>query len=411
MLPSDAAAAHRARRSPGYLLRPLLQHVGLHDVPDVYMSVLHEYMALRKIDEIYTRPAYATAIFMASSHTPRTLPNAHHQTEGRSLRRPDVKQSRLVGTRQGGAAWAAAARLFLFTLAAMPRRAATPLTPPLVPAPARHSTSMSSDLKDSLKHGRYVNVAPHLRLVAEERDCWKPLESAAALEFPRSNGMDQVSNFHRAVARQLATHAYNHDLAADRAAWLEREDAILAPLALYGVARLMQVQHAHAARLALLELARERRAAARRAHQGAAPVRLISAPLAAVAALISIQSLAFTLANAFAPAAVENELRRLGLEPRKGEGRALVEHLRLHRCAVDELLAHLLDSEFGAGMPMRAARAAGVRREGDRAKAAAGDDGRDLELNHADEVLRHVITLWGDEAKLFTIIEEELWEI
>ena len=79
MLPSDAAAAHRARRSPGYLLRPLLQHVGLHDVPDVYTSVLHEYMALRKIDEIYTRPAYATAIFMASSHTPRTRPNAHHQ--------------------------------------------------------------------------------------------------------------------------------------------------------------------------------------------------------------------------------------------------------------------------------------------------------------------------------------------
>ena len=92
MLPSDAAAAHRARRSPGYLLRPLLQHVGLHDVPDVYTSVLHDYMALRKIDEIYTRPAYATAIFMASSHTSRTHPNAHHRTEGRSLRRPDVKQ-------------------------------------------------------------------------------------------------------------------------------------------------------------------------------------------------------------------------------------------------------------------------------------------------------------------------------
>ena len=38
-------------------------------------------------------------------------------------------------------------------------------------------------------------------------------------------------------------------------------------------------------------------------------------------------------------------------------------------------------------------------------------DGRDLDLDHADEVLRHVRTLWGDEAKLFTIIEEELWEI
>tara|TARA_B100000131_G_C18110633_1_gene609493 strand:- start:751 stop:2052 length:1302 start_codon:yes stop_codon:yes gene_type:complete len=38
-------------------------------------------------------------------------------------------------------------------------------------------------------------------------------------------------------------------------------------------------------------------------------------------------------------------------------------------------------------------------------------DGRDLELDNADEVLRHVRVLWGDEAKLFTIIEEEVWEI
>jgi stage V sporulation protein R len=38
-------------------------------------------------------------------------------------------------------------------------------------------------------------------------------------------------------------------------------------------------------------------------------------------------------------------------------------------------------------------------------------DGRDLELNHADEVLCHIKTLWEDEAKLFTVIEEELWEI
>ena len=38
-------------------------------------------------------------------------------------------------------------------------------------------------------------------------------------------------------------------------------------------------------------------------------------------------------------------------------------------------------------------------------------DGRDLELDNADEVLHHVRTLWGEEAKLFTMIEEELWEI
>ena len=33
------------------------------------------------------------------------------------------------------------------------------------------------------------------------------------------------------------------------------------------------------------------------------------------------------------------------------------------------------------------------------------------ELDNADEVLRHVRVLWGEEAKLFTIIEEEVWEI
>jgi len=38
-------------------------------------------------------------------------------------------------------------------------------------------------------------------------------------------------------------------------------------------------------------------------------------------------------------------------------------------------------------------------------------DGRDLELDHADEVVRHIKTLWGDEVKLFTLIEEEMWEI
>ncbi len=38
-------------------------------------------------------------------------------------------------------------------------------------------------------------------------------------------------------------------------------------------------------------------------------------------------------------------------------------------------------------------------------------DGRDLELDHADEVVKHVKVLWGDEVKLFTLIEEEMWEI
>ncbi len=38
-------------------------------------------------------------------------------------------------------------------------------------------------------------------------------------------------------------------------------------------------------------------------------------------------------------------------------------------------------------------------------------DGRDLDLDNADEVVRHIKTLWSDDVKLFTVIEEELWEI
>ncbi|HAI40552.1 MAG TPA: stage V sporulation protein R, partial [Maribacter sp.] len=38
-------------------------------------------------------------------------------------------------------------------------------------------------------------------------------------------------------------------------------------------------------------------------------------------------------------------------------------------------------------------------------------DGRDLELNYAEEVVNHIRYLWNDDVKLFTIIEEETWEI
>ena len=38
-------------------------------------------------------------------------------------------------------------------------------------------------------------------------------------------------------------------------------------------------------------------------------------------------------------------------------------------------------------------------------------DDRDLDLNHADEVINHVRTLWGTEARLYTMVEDELWEI
>ena len=38
-------------------------------------------------------------------------------------------------------------------------------------------------------------------------------------------------------------------------------------------------------------------------------------------------------------------------------------------------------------------------------------DGRDLELQYAEEVVKHISTLWEDAVKLMTIIEDEPWEI
>jgi stage V sporulation protein R len=38
-------------------------------------------------------------------------------------------------------------------------------------------------------------------------------------------------------------------------------------------------------------------------------------------------------------------------------------------------------------------------------------DGRDLDLDYADNVINHVKNIWKDDVKLFTIIENEIWEI
>ena len=38
-------------------------------------------------------------------------------------------------------------------------------------------------------------------------------------------------------------------------------------------------------------------------------------------------------------------------------------------------------------------------------------DGRDLDLEHAEKVVEHAKTLWGSQVKLYTDIEDELWEI
>ena len=37
-------------------------------------------------------------------------------------------------------------------------------------------------------------------------------------------------------------------------------------------------------------------------------------------------------------------------------------------------------------------------------------DGRDLELSFANKVIEHVVNLWGDEVKMFSVVEDEIWE-
>jgi len=37
-------------------------------------------------------------------------------------------------------------------------------------------------------------------------------------------------------------------------------------------------------------------------------------------------------------------------------------------------------------------------------------DGRDLDLNYAKKVFEHIEVLWGDNVRLTTIIENEIWE-
>jgi stage V sporulation protein R len=38
-------------------------------------------------------------------------------------------------------------------------------------------------------------------------------------------------------------------------------------------------------------------------------------------------------------------------------------------------------------------------------------DGRDLEIGYAEKVVNHIGNLWGNEVKLYTILEEEIWEV
>jgi stage V sporulation protein R len=38
-------------------------------------------------------------------------------------------------------------------------------------------------------------------------------------------------------------------------------------------------------------------------------------------------------------------------------------------------------------------------------------DGRDLNIKYAEKVVEHIKNLWGNEVKLYTILEEEIWEV
>jgi stage V sporulation protein R len=37
-------------------------------------------------------------------------------------------------------------------------------------------------------------------------------------------------------------------------------------------------------------------------------------------------------------------------------------------------------------------------------------DGRDLDLTYATKVFGHIKTLWGDEVRLISMVENEIWE-
>jgi stage V sporulation protein R len=38
-------------------------------------------------------------------------------------------------------------------------------------------------------------------------------------------------------------------------------------------------------------------------------------------------------------------------------------------------------------------------------------DGRDIDLNHANEVIKSIKSIWKNNVKFYTIIEDEMWEI
>ena len=38
-------------------------------------------------------------------------------------------------------------------------------------------------------------------------------------------------------------------------------------------------------------------------------------------------------------------------------------------------------------------------------------DGRDLELEHAEKVVKHIKNIWKSDVRLYTVLEDDVWEI
>jgi stage V sporulation protein R len=52
-----------------------------------------------------------------------------------------------------------------------------------------------------------------------------------------------------------------------------------------------------------------------------------------------------------------------------------------------------------------------VKKEGNTLVLKHEYDGRDLELNYAEQVIKSIKQIWDGDVKLFTVIEDDIWEV
>ena len=132
--------------SAGWMLRPIMDKVGLHTIPQEYIDAVRRYRGLNKLPALYQRP------------------------------QPGKNQD--------------AARLH--------------------------------------KCGQFTKIPPEDRLVDVEEGCFKHLEKAKLLRFPRTDLTSSVSDMYRAVAEELAERHRDPDfhLEASRDKWIEEFNRI-----------------------------------------------------------------------------------------------------------------------------------------------------------------------------------------